>query len=112
MAGYVKRKAIRDELSNTDWYSINNDGKLILGASDGDTALFKARDAFEAIDRPPTADVVEIKRGEWLLLDECANRGVYCSVCHKKVYKTDYANQKIKSNYCPNCGADMRGVSR
>ena len=28
-------------------------------------------------------------------------------VCHKKVYKTDYANQKIKSKYCPNCGAIM-----
>ena len=28
-------------------------------------------------------------------------------VCHKKVYKTDYANQKIKSKYCPNCGVVM-----
>ena len=47
------------------------------------------------------------KHGSWFLLDECANAGVYCSVCHKKVYKTDYANQKIKSKYCPNCGAIM-----
>ena len=28
-------------------------------------------------------------------------------VCHKKVYKTNYAKQKIKSKYCPNCGAVM-----
>ena len=48
-----------------------------------------------------------VKHGSWFLLDECANEGVYCSVCHKKVYKTDYANQKIKSKYCPNCGAIM-----
>ena len=47
------------------------------------------------------------KHGSWFLLDECASEGVYCSVCHKKVYKTDYANQKIKSKYCPNCGAVM-----
>ena len=47
------------------------------------------------------------KHGSWFLLDECANEGVYCSVCHKKVYKTDYANQKVKSKYCPNCGAIM-----
>ena len=47
------------------------------------------------------------KHGSWFLLDECAHAGVYCSVCHKKVYKTDYANQKIKSKYCPNCGAIM-----
>ena len=47
------------------------------------------------------------KHGNWFLLDECSNAGVYCSVCNKKVYKTDYANQKVKSKYCPNCGAIM-----
>ena len=49
----------------------------------------------------------ERKHGHWMLLDECSNAGVYCSVCHKKVYRTDYANQKIKSKYCPNCGSIM-----
>lgn len=61
------------------------------------------------IEKQPTADVMEAKRGEWIQLDECANEGVYCSVCHKKVYKIEYANQALKSAYCPNCGADMRG---
>ena len=55
------------------------------------------------------ADVEEVKHGEWFLLDDCANEGVYCSVCHKKVYKKDYANQKLKSPRCPNCGAKMDG---
>lgn len=45
--------------------------------------------------------------GQWLLLDECSNSGVYCSICGKKVYKEDYANQKIKSKFCPDCGAIM-----
>ena len=57
----------------------------------------------------PAADVVEVKHGYWHLLNNCANEGVYCSVCKKKVYKTNYANQKIKSPYCPNCGAKMDG---
>ena len=48
-----------------------------------------------------------VKHGHWTLLDDCSNTGVYCSVCSKKVYKTDYANQKIKSKYCPNCGSIM-----
>lgn len=47
------------------------------------------------------------KHGHWFALDECANEGVYCSVCSKKVYKLYYANQKLKSKYCPNCGAIM-----
>jgi hypothetical protein len=68
------------------------------------------RDAFDwALESVPAADVVEVVHGEWFLLDECSNEGVYCSVCTKKVYRTEYANQKLKSNYCPNCGAKMDG---
>lgn len=64
------------------------------------------------IDTMPTADVAEVKHGEWVSLTECSNAGVYCSVCHKKVYKEDYAwcnkRNKLRSNYCPNCGAHMK----
>lgn len=54
-------------------------------------------------------DFVKVKHGHWVLLDDCANAGVYCSVCHKKVYKEQYANVKEKSKFCPNCGAKMDG---
>ena len=51
------------------------------------------------------------ERGYWVSLTDCANTGVYCSVCHKKVYKEDYAwcnrKNKLRSNYCPHCGAKM-----
>ena len=51
--------------------------------------------------------------GYWVSLTDCANAGVYCSVCHKKVYKEDYAwcnrKNKLRSDYCPNCGARMDG---
>lgn len=51
------------------------------------------------------------ERGYWESLTDCANAGVYCSVCHKKVYKEDYARcnrkNKLRSAYCPNCGAKM-----
>lgn len=52
-------------------------------------------------------DINFIKHGHWKYLSECVNEGVYCSVCNKKIYKKEYANQKIKSKYCPNCGAIM-----
>ena len=49
--------------------------------------------------------------GEWVSLTDCANAGVYCSVCNKKVYKEDYAwcnrKNKLRSDYCPHCGANM-----
>ena len=50
--------------------------------------------------------------GYWISLTDCANAGVYCSVCHKKVYKEDYAwcnrKNKLRSDYCPHCGAKMK----
>ena len=49
--------------------------------------------------------------GYWVSVTDCANAGVYCSVCHKKVYKEDYAwcnrKNKLRSDYCPHCGAKM-----
>lgn len=66
----------------------------------------------EVINEQPTVDAVEVVHGEWISLTDCSNAGVYCSVCKKKVWKEDYAwcnrKNKLRSNYCPNCGADMR----
>ena len=58
-----------------------------------------------------TNGVTVQKCGYWISLTECANAGVYCSVCNKKVYKEDYAwcnrKNKLRSDYCPHCGAKM-----
>ena len=61
------------------------------------------------IEAAPAADVAQVVHGEWVLLDECSNAGVYCSICHKAVYRESawYKNVHIKSNYCPNCGCKM-----
>ena len=50
------------------------------------------------------------KSGKWILLDECANSGYYCSNCQKKLVKEGWSNTVKKIKYCPNCGADMRGA--
>lgn len=55
----------------------------------------------------PSADVVEVKRGEWI---ELPSNGIgntaECSVCRDSVYGYE------SCNFCPNCGADMRGDKR
>ena len=67
----------------------------------------------EQIAEATTVDAKPVVHGHWISLDECSNAGVYCSVCHKKVWKEDYAwcnrKNKLRSNYCPNCGAKMDG---
>ena len=56
--------------------------------------------------RPVSREQVEkVWRGEWMALDECSNEGVYCKRCKKKVYRIEYANKKMRSPFCPACGA-------
>ena len=92
MYEYIERKAIRDALYDAD--AITMSGVKILNQF-------------------PVADVAPMRHGRWISLTDCSNAGVYCSVCHKKVYKEDYAicnrKNKLRSDYCPNCGAKMDG---
>ena len=94
MAEYIEREALRDALYDAD--AITMSGVKILNQF-------------------PAADVAPVRHGKWISLTECANEGVYCSICKKKVWKSDYAwcskksRNKLRSNYCPNCGAKMDG---
>ena len=51
----------------------------------------------------PTADVVEVKHGEWVFNRHQApnEKTYYCSLCAEG--ESDYG----RDNYCPNCGAKM-----
>lgn len=61
-----------------------------------------ARDALKAaIDKVPPADVRPVVRGRWLHETEIEGHACgECSACHKI---------RVIDNFCPNCGADMRG---
>lgn len=60
------------------------------------------------IDNAPTIEAKPVVHAHWFILDDCANEGVYCSACRKKIYRVNYANPKlVESKYCPNCGAQM-----
>lgn len=107
MSGYIDRDLILagiETIKKSPWYN-------------GDNGNYESLIRREAIDivtelcikQAPSADVAEVKHGEWELFEDCANAGVYCTVCHKKVYREYYANVKPKSKYCPNCGARMDG---
>lgn len=97
MPEYVEREALLRALSKEVEY--DDDGEQEINS---DTV-------FITIEEAPTADIVPVVHGEWELFDECSNAGVYCSICHKAVYRESawYKNVHIKSKYCPNCGAKM-----
>ena len=63
----------------------------------------------EAILNAPTADVVEVRHGEWILWKprrENRNATYKCSVCGK--LRSSYYNDVGEWEYCP-CGAKMDG---
>ena len=64
-----------------------------------------ATDCGTIFDDIPTADVRENVRGEWVFPYE-DKKYKRCSACGKTFYSIP-----ATSNYCPNCGADMRSKS-
>lgn len=63
-----------------------------------------ADDLEQMINNQPTIEAVQVVHGEWILRHIGAGHMWECSVCHKRpdIYV------KNDTNFCPNCGADMR----
>ena len=61
-------------------------------------------DMLGEIEDAPTADVEEVRHGEWIYAHWCEFR---CSICGHWS-KTE---PRGKENFCPNCGAKMDGRS-
>lgn len=65
---------------------------------------------YALIERQPTANVVERKKGKWV--EECPDcldgDSVYvCSVCGETWTLIEGTPKDNNMNYCPNCGAEM-----
>lgn len=77
-----------------------------------DSDLFNTTERqLRAIRELHAADVAEVVHGQWYMLDDCANAGLYCSACGRRVHHEEFAYKKLKSKYCPNCGAKMDGAT-
>ena len=63
---------------------------------------------FENKERFPAADVAPVVHGEWIIIDRTEMfTELKCSHCGHKMLT---GANSLYPNYCPNCGADMRGV--
>ena len=62
------------------------------------------------LDRQPTADVEEVRHGEWIEKDDGWDGVFYtCSVCHCDWTTIDGTPFENNMRYCPECGAKMDG---
>ena len=66
---------------------------------------FQGYEANEIVDKMPTVDAVEVVHGKWEKANE--NMPIYrCSICKERnLFKN---GNNVLSNFCPNCGADMK----
>lgn len=100
MPEYIEREALIDEIDGTTWYHISCQKNLVEGAACEADALYKATDIYNVIKSAPTADVVEVRHGEW----QKRGNEKTCSQC-----KFIYYSNNDEWSYCPNCGAKMDG---
>ena len=81
---YIEREALLNKI----WYG--NGDSIVLR----NYASEKVKDA-------PTADVVEVRHGEWETTDTPLGRCCICSICG--------SCPTMEYRYCPYCGAKMDG---
>ena len=72
-----------------------------------EVVYYRKEDAIACLECLPSADVVEVRHGEWLmpLTDEPWRKGYFCrcSVCDK----INNGHTLTVPNFCENCGAKM-----
>lgn len=65
-------------------------------------AVERIKEEYEIVDRP---------QGEWKPFDLTWGRSIYrCTACDEAVSEVPTWGGKVLFNYCPNCGARMKGA--
>ena len=86
------------------------DENSLIYAKDAKRAIEHADPAFSCvIDNVPVVDAVELVHGRWIS-DGLGDGERICSVCRRYALYTHRGRyDQYLTDYCPNCGADMRG---
>lgn len=100
MARYIDADKLIDHIKDLPtWREILGIGWRATKYPNG---MFDCNDVINSIEDAPTADVAEVKHGEWVdneIQDSILSK---CSVC-------GFSCGAYTFNYCPNCGAKMDG---
>jgi rubrerythrin len=117
MSRYIDADALIKELQHCSYETWSKDINRAWWAQ-----AVKVKDnIIQCIKRQPTADVVEVRHGEWKdrYKNKYANQYYECSVCGKatldRTVNNGLGNPRLEqalSPFCPNCGAKMDAERR
>ena len=105
MDDLIRRSDAIEAIEVVDWYHQNRNKDMVSGAnSDDHQAWYKADDVYKALEAVPSADRPQ---GKWISkgkrIYRCSNCGNYLDFDGVNASRGD-------ANFCPNCGAQMKGV--
>ena len=120
---YINREEAQKKLKNAFAILVQIDEKgspnpIIVEASD----LLKEIPSADVAEQSEIDSIVQTivalermgnkrKRGEWKPFDRTWGREIWaCSVCEESVANMPTSGDKPLYDFCPNCGADMRGA--
>jgi rubrerythrin len=108
MAEYIERESLEQDIKQYSHARIDNDAIDQMGFQFVEEMVSTLR----IIEKQPTADVVEVKHGEWQEIDNLViehglptvkGKTWRCSICGEARKNRTAPDM----NYCPNCGAKM-----
>ena len=108
MSDLIRRSDAIEAIEVVDWYHQNRNKDMVSGAnSDEHQAWYKADDVYKALEAVPSADRPQ---GEWIEFDTKWGRSFYyCTNC-METSEVPTAFGKPLYDFCPNCGARMKGA--
>lgn len=106
MAEYIDRDAFLEQ--QRAWYCKdcnrrkNTRGEFVYEIGEGMCRACDIGTMLDAVEDYPAADVVERKAGKWRRYSPLTDT-FECNQCGYQVI-----DKEFRTNFCPNCGADMR----
>lgn len=106
----ISREDLKKAIETWDKFACLPNGKLtpfyMLNKPEKDYEPYvHLRDMRNAIDNAPT---VERPQGEWVKVVQNLCWHYECNQCHERPLMARLVDEDVLSNFCPNCGADMR----
>lgn len=136
MSELIERQAAIEAIESIDWYHQNKNKDMVNGANSAEhQAWYKAEDVYRALEQLPSAQPETCSywdresnfcalhrpsaQQKWKIYDildyaqrPTGRKVAKCPFCDYLTddFRTTQQYWRELTNYCPNCGADMRGT--